>query len=109
MMFQQEISSKKSKGTEPMHLIEIYLNGQKRFTKVKPNFLDVLRTKGTSFTRHHRSADDRDMAEITSPDYPVGRLVVCKNPLLAEERGHRQLGGHVEGLRGRVRVSSRVE
>jgi hypothetical protein len=30
--------------------------------------------------------DTRDMAEITSPDYPDERLVVCKNPLLAEER-----------------------
>src|SRR6266446_772541 len=30
--------------------------------------------------------DDRDIAEITSPDYPGERLVVCKNPLLAEER-----------------------
>src|SRR6266481_3486029 len=27
--------------------------------------------------------DNRDMAEITSPDYPGERLVVCKNPLLA--------------------------
>ena len=30
--------------------------------------------------------DTRDMAEINSPDYPGERLVVCKNPLLAEER-----------------------
>jgi hypothetical protein len=30
--------------------------------------------------------DTRDMAEISSPDYPNERLVVCKNPLLAEER-----------------------
>jgi hypothetical protein len=30
--------------------------------------------------------DTRDMAEISSPDYPHERLVVCKNPLLAEER-----------------------
>jgi hypothetical protein len=30
--------------------------------------------------------DERDMAEIESPDYPGERLVVCKNPLLAEER-----------------------
>ena len=30
--------------------------------------------------------DSRDMAEISSPDYPGERLVVCKNPLLAEER-----------------------
>jgi hypothetical protein len=26
------------------------------------------------------------MAEISRPDYPNERLVVCKNPLLAEER-----------------------
>jgi transposase len=31
--------------------------------------------------------DHRDMAEITSSDYPGERLVVCQNPLLAEERG----------------------
>jgi len=30
--------------------------------------------------------DQRDMAEITSPDYPGERPVVCRNPLLAEER-----------------------
>ncbi|MDQ2818355.1 MAG: IS1634 family transposase [Candidatus Eremiobacteraeota bacterium] len=30
--------------------------------------------------------DTRDMAEVSSPDYPDERLVVCKNPLLAEER-----------------------
>jgi len=30
--------------------------------------------------------DDLDLAEIRSPDYPGERLVVCRNPLLAEER-----------------------
>ena len=30
------------------------------------------------------------MAEITSPDYPGERLVVCKNPLLAEERARKR-------------------
>src|SRR5215510_2901660 len=30
--------------------------------------------------------DERDLAEITSPDYPGERLVVCRNPLLAAER-----------------------
>jgi hypothetical protein len=30
--------------------------------------------------------DERDLAEVTSPDYPGERLVVCRNPLLAEER-----------------------
>ncbi len=30
--------------------------------------------------------DERDLAEVVSPDYPGERLVVCRNPLLAEER-----------------------
>jgi transposase len=34
--------------------------------------------------------DQRDMATITSPEYPNERLVVCKNPLLAEERARKR-------------------
>lgn len=30
--------------------------------------------------------DQQDLAEITHPDYPGERLIVCKNPVLAEER-----------------------
>jgi hypothetical protein len=30
--------------------------------------------------------DERDLAEITAPDFPGERLVVCRNPLVAEER-----------------------
>ncbi|MEA2000810.1 MAG: IS1634 family transposase, partial [Actinomycetota bacterium] len=30
--------------------------------------------------------DQTDLAEITSPDYPDERLVVCRNPALAQER-----------------------
>ena len=30
--------------------------------------------------------DDRNLAEITSPDYPNERLVVCRHPVLADER-----------------------
>lgn len=30
--------------------------------------------------------DERDLAEITSPDFPDERLVVCRNPLLADKR-----------------------
>ena len=33
--------------------------------------------------------DKRDLGEITSPDYPGERLIVCRNPLLADER-HRK-------------------
>lgn len=34
--------------------------------------------------------DQTDMAEITSPDYPGQRLIVCRNPLLAEQRRHKR-------------------
>ena len=53
--------------------------------------------------------DTRDMAEITSPDYPGERLVVCKNPLLAEERTRKRealLMGTEIALK---RVQARVE
>jgi transposase len=30
--------------------------------------------------------DEKDLAEIHSPEYPNERLIVCRNPLLAEER-----------------------
>jgi Transposase DDE domain len=34
--------------------------------------------------------DDRDMAEISSPDFPGERLVVCRNPALAAERARKR-------------------
>jgi hypothetical protein len=34
--------------------------------------------------------DQRDLAEITSPDYPGERLMVCRNPLLADERARKR-------------------
>jgi hypothetical protein len=34
--------------------------------------------------------DERDLAEITSPDYPGERLIVCRNPALAAERGRKR-------------------
>lgn len=30
--------------------------------------------------------DQQDLAEVSSPDFPGERLIVCRNPLLAEER-----------------------
>ena len=30
--------------------------------------------------------DERDLAEISSPDFPGERLIVCRNPILAEQR-----------------------
>jgi hypothetical protein len=34
--------------------------------------------------------DETDLAEITSPDYPGERLVVCRNPALAVERARKR-------------------
>ena len=34
--------------------------------------------------------DERNLAEIRSPDYPSERLVVCRNPALAEERSRKR-------------------
>jgi transposase len=34
--------------------------------------------------------DQRDMAEITDPSYPGERLIICKNPVLAEERARKR-------------------
>lgn len=34
--------------------------------------------------------DERDMAAITSPDYPGERLMVCRNPELARRRAHKR-------------------
>jgi hypothetical protein len=53
--------------------------------------------------------DNRDMAEITSPDYPGERLVVCCNPLLADERArkrHELLAATEKDL---TRIQTRVQ
>jgi len=34
--------------------------------------------------------DEQDLAEITSPEYPGERLIVCRNPLLAQERARKR-------------------
>jgi len=69
--------------------------------------------------------DERDLAEIHSPDYPGERLVACRNPFLAEERARkrdellaateRELGKIVAAtqrkqrpLRGQDRIGVRV-
>jgi hypothetical protein len=53
--------------------------------------------------------DDRDMAEITSPDYPGERLVVCKNPLLAEERARKRAELLAVTENELARIAARVE
>jgi transposase len=34
--------------------------------------------------------DERDLAEVVSPDFPNERLIVCRNPLLAAERARKR-------------------
>jgi len=53
--------------------------------------------------------DDRDMAEITSLDYPGERLVVCKNPLLAEERARKRAELLAATERELARIAARVQ
>ncbi len=52
--------------------------------------------------------DQRDMAEIASPDYPGERLIVCRNPALAEQRTRKriELLDHTE--RALTRLQARV-
>jgi len=35
--------------------------------------------------------DERDLAEVSSPDYPGERLIVCRNPMLADRRTHKRI------------------
>ena len=53
--------------------------------------------------------DDRDMAEITSPDFPGERLVVCKNPLLAGERARKREELLIATEKDLARIRARVE
>jgi hypothetical protein len=53
--------------------------------------------------------DDRDLAEITSPDYPGERLVLCKNPLLAAERARQRQELLETTERQLSRIQARVE
>jgi hypothetical protein len=52
--------------------------------------------------------DDRDLAEITAPDYPGERLIVCRNPLLAAERRRKReaLLGATERDLSRVKLAA---
>lgn len=53
--------------------------------------------------------DDRDLAEITSPDYPDERLVVCRNPLLAQERARKRQALLDATEQKLIRIQARVE
>jgi transposase len=52
--------------------------------------------------------DETNLAEITSPDYPEERLMVCHNPLLEEQRGRKRRELLEATERGLTKVSKQV-
>ena len=52
-----------------------------------PAIQDLHRTGAIQLSLFERS----DLAEITHPDFPGERLIVCKNPLLAAERARKRV------------------
>ena len=53
--------------------------------------------------------DQTNLAEITSPDYPGERLMVCHNPLLEEERGRKRRELLEATEKALAKVSKQVE
>jgi Transposase DDE domain len=53
--------------------------------------------------------DDRDMAEIASPDFPGERLIVCKNPLMADERSRKRQALLAATEKDLARIQARVQ
>ncbi len=53
--------------------------------------------------------DERDLAEITSPEFPGERLVVCRNPALAAERARKREALLVATEAALAKVSAAVE
>jgi len=53
--------------------------------------------------------DEHDLAEISSPDYPDERLVVCRNPLIAAERARKRSELLAATERGLEEIQQRVE
>ena len=53
--------------------------------------------------------DETNLAEITSPDYPGERLMVCHNPLLEEERGRKRRELLEATEKALTKVSKQVE
>jgi transposase len=52
--------------------------------------------------------DERDLAAIQSPDYPGERLIVCRNPALAEERARKRAALLEATERELSRIQARV-
>ena len=100
------LSAQVAKRKQRFHLDHVVLVGDRGMitearveTVLKPAGLDwitALRTP-TIRTLLDQGAfqlslfDERDLAEVTLPDFPDDRLVVCRNPWLAAERARKRL------------------
>jgi transposase len=56
-------------------------------TALRAPAIEALRTAGSL---QLSLFDEKDLGEITDPAYPGERLIVCRNPLLAEERSRKR-------------------
>jgi hypothetical protein len=56
-------------------------------TALRAPAIDALRATGSL---QLSLFDERDLGEITDPAYPGERLIVCRNPLLAQERSRKR-------------------
>ncbi|MFL5254204.1 MAG: IS1634 family transposase [Rhodopila sp.] len=70
-----------------------------------PAIKDLLNSGGLQLTLF----DTRDMASITSPDFPGERLVVCRNPDLAAERNRKREELLAATEKDLARIKARVE
>jgi transposase len=99
------VSAQADKLVQRFHLAKVVLVGDRgtltepqiRMLKERPEFgwISALRSEAirTLIKDQHlqRSLfDERNLAEISSPDYPGERLVACYNPLLAEKRKNKR-------------------
>jgi hypothetical protein len=63
------------------------VDGLEWITAVRADTIRLLAEQGVI----QRSLfDERDLAEVVSPDFPGERLIVCRNPLLAAERARKR-------------------
>ena len=69
----------------------------------------AIRTLAQGGTLQLGLFDERNLAEITSPEFPGERLVVCRNPALAVERARKRIELLEATEAGLAKVVARVE
>jgi hypothetical protein len=88
-MFQQRISNYKLTDVVARRIDEELrdVEGLHWITALRADSIKILASKQVI---QPSLFDERDLVEVSSPDYPGERLVVCRNPLLADERSRKR-------------------